>query len=151
MRVCLTAHPRALLELAQNQLSGFAIFMAWSGLGGSKLNSICQRGDSASGMNVRGTTPWGAPPQNLMGIRRVAGLAWNRLLMRVNNSNGNKGSTKVIVLVKGFRQVAMLKGLSNAKIQIYVLACIGKNRRWPLLKCAELEFLYGKAQCKKLM
>jgi len=22
-----------------------------------------QRGDSASGMNLRGTTPWGAPPQ----------------------------------------------------------------------------------------
>jgi predicted ATPase len=38
MRV--TAHLRAWLESAQNQLSGCAILMAWNGLGGSKLYSF---------------------------------------------------------------------------------------------------------------
>jgi len=40
MWVCLTAHLRAWLESAQNQLSGCAILMAWGGLGGSKLYSF---------------------------------------------------------------------------------------------------------------
>ena len=52
-------------------------------------------------------------------------------------------STKVFVLVQGSEQVAMLKMLLNA--QTYDSACSGKNRRWPLLKCAKPKYLYGKS------